>query len=293
MSTGTTIVSVAATKREDIEKIFNIFERDALSARQPSSSDKSDELSSLTRDEPSFTMSRAIPALFVSKDLVEAVRITYLERIKKLLAEEQEKYEEPEMSITIEDEIGIAAIKSMKDFAPAKFADSTRAIRLRYDGTMHGLYNQRIDISFTTNRATSELDLTTSGSTARESAEGIVQQLFSIMEANRTNGEWRNPKLHHQFFAYVALLCVTFWMIINVRNVPWAAQVSISVGSVLTLGFLIITPKFRPYIEFDTRRTKMRREWSATISKTFWSVVVVGTIAAIFKDYILRQLGLK
>jgi len=176
--------------------------------------------------------------------------------------------------VDIEDNTGTEELESINEFAPARFYDGTRRIRLEFRGYHPGLLT--IQVVFHTRRDDSTIRISRESDAAREFVIGMVDGLERAMAASRTLHGWLNPP----FWIGVVLagiVRVLAAMVFN-QKTPHRVLVTLLVVNISLLGFWILG-KLKPYSTFDTRhndRLQRASNWFLVALVGFLIFTVVG-----------------
>jgi hypothetical protein len=157
------------------------------------------------------------------------------------------------------DSLGVETLKNIKSFHRSYFPDDTKRLTIRYKPSDNPKLN--IELNFTPNKESTNLEVFYDGTSAREITIGIASEIGEILSSYKTPNHWL---YYGQGVPFILGLSGTFSLVIL------ALRSKVSLVPVIFLWFILIFPirgivsilaaYFKPYSTFETRRNERRKK---------------------------------
>ena len=237
---------------------------------------------------PSFSATRSLPSLRVSKTLLQDVETFLFSKAAELGLghDPQNAARVPLLKIKLQDSLGTEEISTSSDFSRMRFIDSTEQVALTFRTPSNLVAGgSRAEITFARGRMSSEATVETTLPDAREKTLGILDALLRVFDEYRTD-HWAMNPTPTVLFLHLALIGAAL-VLAGRASLGEVGNLALTVFVLLSVAYIILGNMMRPYIYFDSRaadRIDSRWKWAVGGFGTF---VVFSTIAVYFRRELL------
>ena len=220
---------------------------------------------------PKFNFNRRVPSCHVNKELLSEIESYIKVGLEKKIGMTQD--DEIRYKVSIEDNIGIETLESIKEYVPPMFPDGTKSIRVSWNNGYKTESRLEIAIYFDKEYYVSKVEVDSDARNAKEMAVGTGDGILRILDSHRTFNWIFNP------FSLPFLNPIIFFGMAFCISAGAARIVSQQKGlyflafAALAGWYLLSSKYFRPFISFDSRRQLFLGK--------LWSYFSIGTIGFI------------
>ena len=232
-----------------------------------------------------FRLERQLPSTVVTKDLIKSIELYLHQRAPGFM----KNTDDPEklsihQEINIADALGTETLRSIDEYAPIKFPDTTTSIEFKFYGPNYpSLEDLNVTIKFSKDRDSSLMRISYGGPNARESVIGIAEGIIRCMTPYRTMNSWLHPKTFVGMILFVLTFVLLYLLIVAISK----GLNIFATGGILLLSFTLIilfyhaSKYIRPFSTFDSNRSDLLNR-----ARIFFVTGLLGLI--IFNIVILR-----
>ena len=268
-----THVSIALPNRDEIEKVFKVFETSYSEIIEKSKDVGKDDTSALqiaTR----YSFEKKLPSVFVDKRLLVDLERYILHRCRQL---DVRRKQVPDYYVTIIDSSGTMSLQSIESYPREIFDNEIETVSLAYGGIFETI---KIYLRFAKSRERSEIEISYKGENAREIVESIK---IGIMQRLKDAKTW-NAIYHIPWGLQGILIWVTLagfvGIIINLyREQYWSQTLT---ATTIGLAVYLFAPIFKPYTAFETRRNMSIRKWSGWLVESLLGILLIWLLWLLF-----------
>jgi len=230
---------------------------------------------------PNYKYSEKIPSLYVNKDLLENLESYFLEKIPVILNVNAEiirnKYK-----LIIKDSNGEEEISSIKDFNLNIFPNDTKEISLNLYFWNDNQTNS-ITIYLDKDRIGAKIKIEISNSNPKETTNGIISGLNQILFQNKNNNFLFHPNIWvDAIISGIGFLA--FWVSLNIFQSNVKLSISFLSVSIISLSYLSILKKLKPYISFDSNKQRKYDRNTSWLFYSFLAFIIFGNLLVYLKN---------
>ena len=227
-----------------------------------------------------YKLNKAIPSVFVGKDLITRIENYLTERLPATLkanTDASEKKIEYKYTLTISDKYGDEEFATINDYHRDKINNDTKRIDISLD-TSYRLVD--FHLSFSTGQMFSYLQISAYTDGSKELANAIMNEIEGLLEENKT--------INYIFYAPTSWIIYTIFTVSIAVNyfgdIKRYSVLDNTIMGIIISGLLyIVFKEISPYSTFDTKREEKKRGIVNWFLKGFAGLLIFGVGAIYLK----------
>lgn len=232
----------------------------------------------------SFSMDKPIPSCFVKRQLLKWLENFILQKANDL---ERGKELAGKLSIRLQDSMGTLDLSSV-DELPEWLPDDTKQLKIGYLSMAQPF---TITVIFSTEAQNpifppSRLELSVMGNSARETANGIAQEIFYQIETYRVR-QWIKKPNAFLSFALVFLGLNLLWFASFLFNRGYWDGAIVCVVLFFSISAYIVVANMLPHCAFDTLNMNNRFDNVKWLYRLVFGFILTGIGGRFFLDWLM------
>ena len=226
-----------------------------------------------------FHLEKKIPPTHVTVDLLQSLE-QYLRAKDVELVPDDPKAKSSTFSVSIEDNLGTETLAAMNEFQSTKFLDSVGDVKLSLEShNYRAVRSLRISIRLNRSKTRAEFSVSFEGPSPRDTVSGIYEGFSRVVGPHKNGNGW----IHPPFLVDASLLmlsgALTVGAVALLFEFPAFGLPALGAAAI-TIMYLSVMPRARPYITFESRATERASkvwDWLFWGTATFVTFGIVAT----------------
>lgn len=208
---------------------------------------------------PNFRLEKKLTSYEVSSDLLTHIECYLFKDVPEITNMDSNEIKE-KYSLEITDYLGTETLKSIKEYSPSLFQDSTDEITLSLRTSRQKYLS--VLIRFNKDKPFSHIIVEYDGTNAREITISIFEGIKMIMDSHKTNNRFYHPPDYLDIALFITLVLSLETTIILFKNLTYTQRITALSIPIILILFMSIGKKIHPYTVFDSRKSRSYKKWS-------------------------------